>query len=373
MPNSRLTLAVAGSGKTQSIVEECTQADASERILVLTYTAANQDELAKRLASEAGHLQHLEVTGWFSFLIAHFVRPYLPFAYAGKRVEGFDFESPPQQRVGSSEWRRYFTPQGYARRVHLAQAAHRVNDAAGGAPVRRLTRVFDRVLIDEVQDLCGWDLEILRLLMDSDLALDMVGDVRQAILATNPRERKNSQFMYLKIWSWFRTQERAGRLSIRQVNETRRCRPEIAALGDSLFAPELGFGATVSKNSLATDHDGIFLVRSSDVDAYVSQYGPLILRRQANSGRELDHLEPMNIGVSKGLSSDHVLIRPTDQFSRFLKSGTSLSEQQAAYLYVAVTRARQSVAFILDEPGGCKHPYWTASLDAANTDRSTDD
>lgn len=360
MPNSRLTLAVAGSGKTQSIVSECAAAPADERILVLTYTSANQDELAGRLASEAGHVRRLEVTGWFAFLIAHFVKPYLPFAYPGKRIEGFDFESPPQQRVGSSEWRRYFNSKSGARRVHLAQLAHRVNESAGGAPVRRLERVFDRIFIDEVQDLCGWDLEILRLLMDAGIAVEMVGDVRQAILATNAREQKNKQFMYMKIWSWFRAQEQAGRLEIAQVCDTRRCRPEIAALADSLFSAELGFETTVSLNDTATDHDGIFLVRSADVDDYVSAYSPLVLRRQANSGRELNHLNPMNIGLSKGLGRDHVLIRPTDQMARLLKSATPLEQQQAAYLYVAVTRARQSVAFILDDPGDSSLPYWTA-------------
>lgn len=368
MPSCHLTLAVAGSGKTQGIVDECAQASADERILILTYTSANQNELTGRLTSEAGHIRQLEVTGWFAFLIAHFVRPYLPFAFSGKRIEGFDFESPPQQRTGSDEWRRYFNLQGSARRVHLAQLAYRVNEAAGGAPVRRLSRIFDRIFIDEVQDLSGWDLEILRLLMDSGIAVEMVGDVRQAILATNPRDQKNKQFMYMKIWSWFREQEQAGRLTITQVCNTRRCRPEIAALADSLFAADLGFEPTVSLNHVVTEHDGLYLVRSSDVDAYVSAYAPLILRRQSNSGHELDHLAPTNIGISKGLSREHVLIRPTEQVARFLKSAAPLEEQQAAYLYVAVTRARQSVAFILDDPGDSTYPYWSPSSTDAKTE-----
>ncbi len=362
--NNHLTLAVAGSGKTRGIVEACAAADPAERILVLTYTSANQQELSDRLAAEAGSHHNIEVSGWFSFLIGHYIRPYLPFAYEGKRVRGFDFKSEPQHGVANEKWRRYFNQQSEVRKVHLAQIAHRVNEAAGGAPIRRLERIYDRIFIDEVQDLCGWDLEVLRLLMASKIPLEMVGDVRQAILVTNNRESKNKKYKYMKIWDWFKSEERARRLTVGQECKTYRCRPEIAELADSLFATDRGFDLTVSENDTTTDHDGIFLVKSNDVEAYMRIYSPMLLRRTAASGRELNYLEPMNIGVSKGLGRKHVLIYPTTEVKKLLRRGSALEEQAAAYLYVAVTRAEQSVAFILDDPGGCPHPHWLAPEDA---------
>lgn len=356
--NNHLTLAVAGSGKTKSIVDACAAADPNERILVLTYTSANQQELIGRLRTNAGNRHNIEVSGWFSFLIGHFVRPYLPFAYPGRRVRGFDFKSEPQQGVSKEEWRRYFNTQGEVRRVHLAQIAHRVNGAAGGAPVRRLERIYDRVFIDEVQDLCGWDLEVLLLLMSSKIPLEMVGDVRQAILVTNNREQKNKQYKFMKIWDWFNTQEDAKRLSIHQKCDTHRCRVEIAKFADSLFASNRGFAPTVSANAKITDHDGVFLVKSEHVKDYVQAYDPLFLRRTSSSGRQFNDLRPMNIGLSKGLGRRHVLIYPTGDMKKLLQRGVRLDEQQAAYLYVAVTRAEQSVGFILDNPGECPHSYW---------------
>lgn len=360
--NNHLTLAVAGSGKTQSIVDACVAADPAERILVLTYTAANQQELRDRLATSAGDRHNVEVRGWFSFLLADFVRPYVPFAYHGTRVHGFDFKSEPQQGTSNDQWRRYFNKQGEARRVHLSQLAHRVNGAASGKPIARLERIYDRIFIDEVQDLCGWDLEVLRLLMSSRVPLEMVGDVRQAILLTNGREAKNKKYQYMKIWDWFRSEQKARRLEISQENKSHRCRPEIVALADSLFDGDLGFDSTISLNSTSTPHDGIFLVRSKDVAAYVETFQPLLLRRTANSGKAFDSLEPMNIGVSKGLGRDHVLIVPTAEVKKLLQLGTPLEQQRAAYLYVAITRARQSVAFIMDDPGGSSHPYWEAAV-----------
>lgn len=357
--NNHLTLAVAGSGKTKGIVDACAATDPDERILVLTYTSANQQELRDRLAAEAGCHYNVEVSGWFSFLISDFVRPYLPFAYPGGRVRGFDFKSDPQQRVANEEWRRYFNKQNEVRKVHLAQIAHRVNGAAGGAPIRRLERVYDRIFIDEVQDLCGWDLEVVRLLMASQIPLEMVGDVRQAILVTNNREKKNKKYMYMKIWDWFNAQERAERLAISQQCHTYRCRPEISQFANTLFAEGRGFDPTVSRNGTITGHDGLFLVRSSDVEAYVRAYSPLLLRRLVTSGREFDHLAPMNIGACKGLGRKHVLIYPTRDVEKLLQKGKPLGEQPAAYLYVAVTRAAQSAAFIIDEAGESRFPYWT--------------
>lgn len=357
--DNHLTLAVAGSGKTQRIVDACSTAEPNERILVLTYTSENQKELKKRLARNAGNHHGIDVSGWFSFLIGDFVRPYLPFLYPDRRVRGFDFKSPPQQRVKNEEWRRYFNNQSEVRKVHLSQLAHRVNEAAAEAPIRRLERIYDRIFIDEVQDLCGWDLEILECLMKSRIPLQMVGDVRQAILVTNPQERKNKKYKYMRIWDWFRRQEGALQLSIHQECTTFRCRPEIAKFADSLFSKDLGFETTVSLNSTETAHDGIYFVKSSDADAYVESYNPLFLRRNANSGRGLAYLHPMNIGISKGLGREHVLIYPTDEMVKWLSKQSVLEEQRAAYMYVAITRAQQSVAFILDSPGDSAIPYWT--------------
>jgi hypothetical protein len=330
-----------------------------ERILILTYTAANQDELRNRLGVCAGDRHNVEVCGWFSFLLKNFVRPFLPLLYPGKRLLGFDFYSPPQQYKGTSKWDRYFNQQDEARRVHLPQLAYEVEQASESAGIRRLQRIYDRIFIDEVQDLCGYDLEILSLLMRSRLPIEMVGDVRQAILATNKREPKNKHFMYMKIWNWFRAEEKAGRLRISQRRETWRCGPAIARLGDSLFGDEWGFEATVSLNDRITGHDGVFLVQNRDVDAYVSSYSPLALRHSVSSGKELDHLSFRNFGDVKGLGRERVLIFPTIPISEFIKTGSKLTDQQAAHFYVAITRAEQSVAIVVDSDVRGSFPYWT--------------
>lgn len=358
-PNSRLILAVAGSRKTQGLVDACKEADPAERILVLTYTRNNQTELSTRLAAHAGDHPHIEVAGWFSFLLHHFVGPFLPLLYPGARVEGFDFGSPPQAYVAADQWQRYFNERSEARRVHLPQLAMRINDAAASVCIQRLERIYDRIMIDEVQDLSGYDLEILKLLVASGIAVQMVGDVRQAIMATNERERKNKKYMFMKIWNWFQEQEKAGRITIEQRGETWRCAQEIAAFADSLFATDWDFTPTVSRNTERTGHDGMFIVAPEHADRYNDEFHPVLLRHSKASAQQYAHLNCMNIGDSKGLEWPHVLIYPTGPMKKFLTNASSLNDQQAARLYVAVTRARHSVAFIMNPVEGSRIPVWT--------------
>lgn len=358
-PDSQLTLAVAGSRKTQGLVEACAAAEKDQHILVLTYTQNNQIELANRLATIAGDHPHVEVRGWFSFLLNDFVRPFLPLLFPGRRLEGFDFNSPPQTYAAANQWQRYFNEHAEARRVHLPQLAVRINQVGPGACIRRLERIYDRILIDEVQDLCGYDLEILSLLIRSRIALQMVGDIRQAIIATNQREAKHKQFMYLNIWNWFRAEQRAGRISIVQRRETWRCAPEIAAFADSLFAPEWGFEPTISRNRCRTGHDGVFLVAPADVMAYHATYTPLLLRHNKNSATQYGHLGCMNFGDSKGIERPRILIYPTARIREFITDSKPLDAQQAARLYVAVTRAQHSVGIIMDYYDGSRLSFWT--------------
>jgi DNA helicase-2/ATP-dependent DNA helicase PcrA len=67
----------------------------------------------------------------------------------------------------------------------------------------------------------------------------------------------------------------------------------------------------------------------------------------------------MNFGEAKGLGREHVLIFPTEAIGDFMRSGTRLEDMQAARFYVAVTRAEQSVAVVLDKCGSSPFGYWS--------------
>lgn len=353
---NRLTLAVAGSRKTQGVVEHCASLPRQRRALVLTFTQANQLELRKRLARYAGDHVGVEVLGWYTFLLRHFAHPFLPFKFPGKRVRGFNFEGRPHRLAKG--FSRFFDAQGAAYSCELSHLAYELIAASRGALLRRLQCVSDEVLVDEVQDLSGYDWEIIDMLLGSSLDVRMVGDVRQSVLSTNPRGSKNKRYAYAEAIKWFRERERSGVLEIFDSCTTWRCRPEIAAFSDTIFDASWSFPKTESVNNTVTDHDGVYLVRQEHVGDYVARFRPQCLRDSVRSGTAFD-LEYLNFGVAKGAEFERVLIVPTANIAKFVRSGACLEPKVAAKFYVGVTRAVQSVAIALDDPGTSPLPYWT--------------
>ncbi|MDN5423157.1 MAG: hypothetical protein L0G07_07100, partial [Chryseobacterium sp.] len=108
--------------------------------------------------------------------------------------------------------------------------------------------------------------------------------------------------------------------------------------------------------SFGTDHSGIYVIKSSDVKKYRLKYNPVILRHQLAVAPE------WNFGNCKGLGFDRILIYPTKPIMQYLKTGlltktvkektTGKSKEKdsldIAKFYVAVTRARYSVAIVYD-------------------------
>ena len=350
-----LTLAVAGSRKTQGIVEHCASLPTDRRALVLTYTQTNQAELRHRLARYAGKHSGIVAMGWFTFLLREFARPFLPFKFSGERVCGFNFDGRPHQMAKGRS--RFIDSNGAVYACELGRLAHEWIEASRGALLRRLECIYDEILIDEVQDLSAHDWEIVDVLLGSALEVRMVGDIRQSVLSTNPRSNKNKKYAYAEALRWFRERETKGVLHITERVTTWRCHPKIAEFSDTIFDHSWSFPATESLNETVTDHDGVFLLRREHVNEYMGRFRPLCLRDSANSGKTLD-LDYINFRLAKGMTCERVLIVPTSGITDFVQAGTHLDPVPAAKFYVAVTRAAQSLAIVADDPGDSPLPYW---------------
>lgn len=352
---NNLTLAVAGSGKTRELVEHCAELRHDKRAAVVTFTRANQAELQSRVSRSAGDHPGICVMGWFTFLLRDFARPFIPFKFPSERVRGFNFEGRPNRYAKGKA--RFLDSSGAAYRCELGRLAHELIDASERTLLRRLECCYDEILIDEVQDLHGHDWEVLDRLLKSSLRVRMVGDIRQAVLSTNPRSPKNKQYADAKVIKWFREREAAGILDITEKATTYRCCPEIASFSDTIFDAGWGFPVTKSRNMKRTGHDGVYVVRRRDVSSYVLRYRPQCLRYSSSFGNDID-LEYFNFGEVKGLQYERVLIVPTAGISEFVRYGASLKSRTASRFYVAVTRAAQSVGIVLDDVEGCPLPIW---------------
>jgi DNA helicase-2/ATP-dependent DNA helicase PcrA len=341
---SRIIICAAGGGKTTGIVSQAI-AEADSRSALITYTKNNEKEIQLNFYSRCPVIpSHTEVMTWFTFLLRELARPYRRVLHT-QRIEGFRWQEGhsvpyvPQSRTSE----HYFAEGRYIYSDKISKFICACNKISGGAVMRRLAQRFDHLFIDEVQDLAGYDLDVVELILKAGIKLSLVGDHRQATLSTN-HASKNKVFAGVKIIKQFRQWDKRGLATLSYQQHTYRCHQHIADLGDSLFPDE---PPTRSLCSKTTGHDGVFTVSTSKITAYIREYAPQVLRFDKRT--HCDDLSAMNFGESKGLSFDRVLIFPHGLGRRWLSTGDPLHvEKSVARMYVGATRARYSLAFVFD-------------------------
>lgn len=349
MPSpNKIIVAAAGSGKTTTIVNDAGK-DASCKSLMVTYTINGRDELIKKAYDIYGFIPpHLTIMTWFSFLLTHIVRPYQnQLVASGQRVNGITFNngrSAPYSNANDIE-PHYFSSPGNIYRDKISKFGCVVNERTGGKPINRLSEIFDRVFIDEAQDLAGYDLELVELLMRSELETNLVGDHRQATYSTNDGG-KHSRYRGANIIKMFENWEKKKLCNIEYHNHSYRCVQSICDFADE-FHPVSN--ATESRNKNTTKHDGVYAVRKKDVDSYISKFdvAPQVLR-YSKATKNLPG-QPMNFGQSKGLTFENTLIFPHGSLVKVLNTGdVKHAKKSLEKIYVAVTRARQSVGIVVE-------------------------
>lgn len=222
-----------------------------------------------------------------------------------------------------------------------------------GLVTKRLSEIYDGLFIDEFQDMAGYDLDVLDLFMRSGFWMIMVGDPRQTIYATNPAA-KNKQYRGIGILRKAAEWEAANLCRRESCVRNFRCTQAICRFADALW-PDMA--TTESYNHDSTGHDGVFLVSRGSLDDYVKRFTPQVLRYNIRSA---SRLSAMNFGVAKGLQFDRVLIIPNDPIKKYLRTGEvgKLKEQTRAKFYVAVTRAKHSVALLYEGECACECRRW---------------
>jgi DNA helicase-2/ATP-dependent DNA helicase PcrA len=340
--NNLAVLAAAGARKTQRIVEEVTSAP-EKRFLVTTYTLENLRQLERRIAERAGGVIPPNVTlmSWFSFLLRDGVRPYQASVFQETNfVQGLNFVSRHARGIKIENYRHYFLDRSAnAYRDDLSHLADICDAKSGGKVIQRLESLYDHVFIDEVQDLVGYDLEVLDRLFKSRCAVTIVGDLRQHTYATN-YGTKNKPFRGEGFLRWLEARKDICTLSER--HESYRCNQAICDFASALF-PDMNPLKSVSET--VTEHDGIFRISPFEVQAYYEKWRPQVLRYSKKSNTF--GLPAMNFGTSKGSTFDRVLIIPTNPMKKYLDDQDVKPLKSKEKFYVAVTRARHSVTFVV--------------------------
>jgi DNA helicase-2/ATP-dependent DNA helicase PcrA len=344
MINNCAILAAAGSRKTECIVESAL-AVSDGRVLITTFTQENQRHIINRIEQKVGAIpDHITVMGWFTFLITQCAKPYQR-ALTGEPllINGLNFKGRRNRFARKADKRYFLDANSDMYRDGVSDFVVTLDEKAGGAVVDRLSRIFSHIFVDEVQDLVGYDLDVLDLLLRSGINLTLVGDPRQCTLETNIGSR-NKKFRGAGLLDWFRKRSKLCTLEIR--TQSYRCNQEICDFADAIYP---SMPCTTSIDVAPTGHDGIFEIIRSDVARYLAEYHPVtILRNDKNADTEGQ--PAMNIGVAKGCTFDRVMIFPTKPMLKYLEDRDATKLKAPERLYVAVTRARFSVAFVVPNP-----------------------
>lgn len=353
---NKLFIAAAGSGKTTHIIKEV-MSDLSSKVLITTFTQANEQSIRRKLAdANKGCIPpNVTVQTWFSFLIEHGVKPY---QYWDERVMGMELVSTasgfrymnkkfPVYWGEDDFYKYYFNSRMDIYSDKLSKLVYRCNEESGGYVIKRLEKIFSHIYIDEVQDMAGWDLELIGLFMQSSLNLTMVGDPRQTVYLTH-HDKKYQKYTNGKIKDFIQTECKKLTIDIDEttLGASHRNSPEICALSSKLF-PDLP--ECKSQLSLKDDHMGIFFVKKSDLDSYFCRYNPMQLRYSSLT-TPIANAAVMNFGEAKGLDFSHIVIYPTKDMLKWLCTGNcQLEESTRAKLYVALTRAFFSVGIVVQD------------------------
>ena len=330
--SNKLIIAAAGSGKTTHIVNEALKIK-DKSVLVTTYTEANETEIRRKIIEKNKCVpENMTVQTWFSFLLQHGARPFQGNSF-DKDIKGLvlmNQQSAPYVNESDTE-KHYFTDGQKIYSDKLSKFVIKCNKNNAGAVIDRLSRIYNYVFIDEVQDLAGYDLDFLKLLFSSTIITLLVGDPRQGTYSTN-NASKNKRFQKSKIIHFFEDSSISIKKDDTSLVENHRCVGPICDFSNKLF-PDLP--KTVSSNVDKIEHLGVFLVKKQDVDHYLEKFHPAQLRYDKKTSVNEEYFV-RTFGDSKGLSFDRVLVYPTNRLTEWMRNNNyDLAPTSRSKFYVA--------------------------------------
>lgn len=345
--------AAAGSGKT-TYLARLAAAHTDGHVLLTTFTDENADEIRRVLLREEGHIpENVDIAPWYTFVLRDGVRPFQGAINLGnEEISGIKLVNAASAlRTRKGDLQHYVFRQSDGRLCvysdKVSELALFIDEAAKGGVFDRLSRLYSMICVDEVQDMSGYDLEFIAAMIGKVRDVRFAGDLRQATYRTS-NVAKNKQYREEGFGQFLLDRRLECFIDTETLRTCHRCPQEVVDLADALYPR---FPSTASSAAAHPDesHTGVFLVKESDVAVYNKRYDTACLvydkRTKVPPG-----ITAQNMGAVKGRTFDRVLLFPTKKMKDWLfDHNTRLEPAPRAKLYVAITRARLSVAFVIPD------------------------
>lgn len=346
----KVIIAFAGSGKTYDLIQDAISQPKvnCKRVLIVTYTKANTIDLQNKVNLRLH--PNIDVMSWESFLLHHLIKPYHR-CLTDLSISSIDYDDHSVNFYKESQIENHFfasKSKGILRGKTAGRFALLCNEVSGDLVFSRLSDIYQAIYVDEVQDISGFDLDILEHLKNANMDFYAVGDPRQCIYFTNSAS-KNKKYkganILLKLQEWAKN----GSVQLTTKNESRRCCQDICNFAVTLWPnyPQI-VHSTLPTND---PHMGHWVVRSKDFGKYCAEFYPTIITFKYNEPlpQTSTPLHRENVGILKGKTLDHVLIvLPKTDLAFLQNSQFAFADETRCKTYVAITRAKYSVAFLYD-------------------------
>ena len=342
-------ISAAGAGKTWDICHEALEAGrAGKRSLIITYTNRGTDSIRKEICKQNNGVLHEKVfiKTWFRFLLSDWIKPYQNYITGPENIniiKSIDFSEAYGivNKFKTGTIGRYVTTGRNLKSNFVSEMAYSLNEKSDFKVLHRLEEIYAHIYFDEIQDLAGYDLQLMELLLNSLIGITCCGDNKQATFSTH-NARKNKAKTGRNIWAFFEDYDKRGNVSFIKKLESRRFNQDICDFANSVHP--VGDQITTIMDEV-TEHDGVFLIRKEDVPDYFAWYKPQVLRFDAKTDNQ--GYQTVNFGACKGETFDRVMILPNGPLLKFILDKTALSSPEK--YYVAVTRAKFSIAIVMDK------------------------
>lgn len=335
----KLILAVAGSGKTTSILNDLSP---ERRSLIVTYTNQNLFGLEVKLRERYDGTipRFVEIRTYFSFLYSFCVRPYFSYHL---RDNGLRYGSVPEsaQKRKKDTIRHYMSSGRY---LYAARAAKLVTQFEALNEVRnRLARHFDNLYVDEVQDFAANDFNLLLDLAQADVEVHFTGDFYQHTYDTSRDGRTRATLHSKGPEAYAAEFVRAGfEIDSSTLARSRRCSPSVC----SYITDTIGIDIESCR-----DNDTEVRFISDRAEALALFQDPETVKLFYQNHSKYDCYSN-NWGNSKGFDKYQdvcVVLNKTSYGLLKVGRGAELAPATKNKLYVACSRARGNLYLVEEQ------------------------
>lgn len=350
-----IKIASAGSGKTWGLCEDalsrqqlCSGTHAA-RVIIVTYTQNGKTSILNTLnrQNSAYPRDKVIVRTWYDFLYNEIIKPYqvllhdCPINY----VSGVNFDHMHERNFHKKEsfW-RYIDLSQRVRANYCAELAYLFLKHSGKEAIHRLEDIYAAIYLDECQDYAGYDLDIIKYLFQSKISVTCVGDPKQSTFVTNfSAKNKGQKGRNFAIFA--KDVKAAGLTDIAYCTYSRRFNSWIASFSNTISPSEPLVTSAMDKT---TDYDGVFFIHEDEALSYFSSDNENIKVLRYNVNSDTKGIPALNYGDSKGRTFNRVMIFPNEKLKAFILGKNSKLSATEKY-YIAVTRARYSIVFVVSD------------------------